>query len=404
MLTRHGWMRRTCGALLMLMSGTVAWAAEDDAKHGEYLTRVGDCISCHSDGKSAPYAGGLPMQTPFGIIYTPNITPDKETGIGTMTADEFYRVMHEGIGQHGEYLYPAMPFTFYTKVTRKDVDAIYTYLQSLEPVKKKNRGNALHFPFNIRMSMMGWLELFFEPGSYKSDKRKSKEWNRGAYLVEGLGHCQACHSPRNIFGAIDKDRAFTGADIDGWFALNLTTDLRSGLGSWNIDEIADFLKTGASKSKGVTALGPMQEVVHNSLQYLKEDDIKAIALYIHELPAQPTSTAALSYRDPHRNEGARLYLDNCAMCHQPKGTGVPGVFPKLAGNAVVTADNPANLITVVMSGIPGRGDYVTMPPFADKLSDVELISLMNYLRTSWGNMSASGVSAKTIRNWRVENR
>ena len=397
-------MRPIGGALLLFMLGTIAWAAESDVKRGEYLARTGDCISCHSNGADAPFTGGLPMHTPFGIIYTPNITPDKETGIGTMTADEFYRVMHEGVGQHGEYLYPVMPFSFYTKMTRKDVDAIHAYLQSLEPVSKKNRGNRLHFPFDIRMSMLGWRELFFEPGTFEPDTRKSKQWNRGAYLVEGPGHCGACHSPRNVFGAIEKDRAFTGARIDDWFALNLTTDLRSGLGSWNVDEIADFLKTGTSGRKGVTALGPMQEVVHNSLQYLEEDDIEAIAVYIHALPAHATNAAALSSGDPHRREGARLYLDNCAMCHQPKGTGMPGVFPKLAGNAVVTASDPANLITVVMSGIPGRGNFVAMPSFSGKLSDDELITLMNYVRTSWGNASAPGVSAQMIRNWRVEHR
>jgi mono/diheme cytochrome c family protein len=386
------------------MLGAIAWAAEGDVKRGEYLARAGDCISCHSNGAGAPFTGGLPMQTPFGIIYTPNITPDKETGIGTMTADEFYRVMHEGVGQHGEYLYPVMPFSFYTKMTRKDVDAIHAYLQSLEPVSKKNRGNALHFPFDIRMSMLGWRELFFEPGTFEPDTRKSKQWNRGAYLVEGPGHCGACHSPRNVFGAIEKDRSFTGARIDDWFALNLTSDLRSGLGSWDVDEIADFLKTGTSRRKGVTALGPMQEVVHNSLQYLEEDDVQAIAVYIHALPTHATNVAALSSGDPHRREGARLYLDNCAMCHQPKGTGMSGVFPKLAGNAVVTASDPANLITVVMSGIPGRGNFVAMPSFSDKLSDDELIALMNYVRTSWGNATAPGVSAQMIRNWRVEHR
>ncbi len=258
MLTIHGWSGRIGGALLLLMFGAVAWTAQDDVKRGEYLARAGDCISCHSADTGTPYAGGLPMHTPFGIIYTPNITPDKETGIGTMTADEFYRVMHEGIGQHGEYLYPVMPFTFYTKMTRKDVDAIYAYLQSLAPVSKKNRGLALHFPFDIRMSMLGWRELFFRPGIYEPDTRKSKEWNRGAYLVEGPGHCGACHSPRNVFGAIEKTRAFTGARIDDWFALNLSNDLRSGLGSWNVDEIAEVLETGASRRKGVTALGPMQ--------------------------------------------------------------------------------------------------------------------------------------------------
>ena len=368
-LTIHGWKGRIGCVLPLLLFAVAAWGAEDHVTRGEYLARAGDCISCHTDDGDTPYAGGLPMHTPFGTIYSPNITPDTETGIGTMTADEFYRVMHEGIGRHGEYLYPVMPFTFYTKITREDVDAIYAYLQSLEPVHKENRGLALHFPFDIRMSMLGWRELFFDPGTYESNTRKSEQWNRGAYLVEGLGHCGACHSPRNVLGAIEENRALTGARVDDWFALNLTGDLRTGLGSWNVDEITEFLETGASRSRGTTALGPMREVVHNSLTYLEKDDIEAMAIYLHALPPHATSAAALSYDDPHRREGARLYLDNCAMCHQPKGTGLPGVFPRLAGNAVVTANDPENLITVVMSGIPGRGNYPTMPAFASTVGN-----------------------------------
>lgn len=399
----HHLMRRLAFVLgLQLLAGMAN--AETAVERGEYLARAGDCISCHTDSNGQDFAGGLAMNTPFGVIYTPNITPDKETGIGGMTADAFYRTLHEGIGGHGEYLYPVMPFTFYTKMTREDVDAIHAYLGTIEPVRRKNRGTSFRFPFDIRMSMLGWRELFFDAGTYRPDPKQSDAWNRGAYLVEGPGHCGACHSPRNVFGAIEKDRAFTGAAVDDWFALNLTGDLRSGLGTWTVDEIVGFLKSGATKRKGVSAFGPMEEVVHNSLEYLTENDLRAIATYLHSIPALATRSAALSYAEPRRREGARVYLDNCAMCHQPKGTGVPGVFPRLAGSPVVEAQNPADMVTVVMQGIKSRGSFPAMPPFADKLGNGEVAAVLNYVRTSWGNQASPSVTMDQVEKWRIDAR
>jgi mono/diheme cytochrome c family protein len=375
-------------------------ASPEGPKRGEYMTRAGDCISCHTAPGGKPYAGGLAMHTPFGTIYTPNITPDDETGIGTWTEHDFYRSMHEGVGKHGEYLYPVMPFTFYSKMTREDVDAVYRYLRSIEPVEKRNRSVDFRFPFNVRLSMLGWRELYFNPRTFQFDPERSEEWNRGAYLLEGPGHCGACHSPRNALGAIEKERIYTGATVEGWFALNLTEDLQSGLGAWSVDEVAEFLKTGASKSKGATAFGPMEEVVHNSLLYLTDNDIRAMAVYLKSLPARATDSAALSYAEPHRREGARLYLDNCAMCHQAKGAGIPGVFPKLADNGAVNASDPANLVNVTLAGIPGRGEYAAMPSFAEKLSDDQIAALLNYVRTSWGNSANPNVSPEMVRKRR----
>ncbi|MDX1431018.1 MAG: cytochrome c [Gammaproteobacteria bacterium] len=395
---------RGLAAALALQLGAAMAQAETDVERGEYLTRAADCVSCHTDTGGEDFAGGLAMKTPFGTIFTPNITPDDGTGIGKMTADQFYRVMHEGVGRHGEYLYPVMPFTFYTRMTREDVDAIYAYLRTVPPVTRRNRGVAFHFPFDIRATMLGWRELYFYPGTYQPDPSKSDAWNRGAYLVEGAGHCAACHSPRNVFGGIEKDRMFTGAEVDDWFALNLTDDLRSGLGAWSVDEIVTFLKTGYSKQKGVSAFGPMEEVVHNSLQYLTDDDLRAIAAYLHSIPARATSAAALSYTEPNRVEGAKVYLENCAMCHQPKGTGVPGAFPKLAGNPVVTAADPADLVTVIMKGIPGRGSFPAMPGFAERLGNGKVAAVVNYIRTSWGNDAAPGVTIDQVEQWRLASR
>ena len=219
------------------------------------------------------------MDTPFGYLLSPNITPDPETGIGRWSADDFHRALHDGVNKRGQDMYPVMPYVFYTRVTRADSDAIFAYLRTVQPVRNAVDINHLRFPFDLRWSMLAWRELYFTEGTYQPDPAQTPAWNRGAYLVEGLGHCSACHSPRNVMGAIEKDKAFTGAAIDGWFALNLTSSFKTGLGDWTIDEIVAYLKSGAAKGQSTT-LGPMAEVVHNSLHYLTDADLKAMAEYL----------------------------------------------------------------------------------------------------------------------------
>ena len=247
--------------------------------------------------------------------------------------------------------------------------------------------NHLDFPFNIRMSMLGWRELYFREGTFRPDPAKSASWNRGAYLVEGLGHCSACHSPRNLLGGIEKSRDYTGAVIDGWFALNLTSDITTGLGSWSVDDIATYLKTGAYPGK-TTTLGPMAEVVKNSLSYLTDADLKAMAEYLKSIPANSSLRTGRKRPDPTQAQGAKLYLDNCAGCHQAQGRGIPNVFPPLAGNGVVLAPDPANIFKVVLGGIPAQGKFVPMPSFAAQLTDQQVAEIANYIRTSWGNSAA----------------
>src|SRR5262245_48650944 len=270
--------------LMVLVAPTVVAAASpEEIQRGEYLARAGDCVSCHTARGGTPYAGGLRMSTPFGNLLTPNITPDFRTGIGSWTSKDFHNALHDGVSKRIGDLYPVMPYTFYTKVTREDSDAIYAYLSSLAPVDHPVEVNQLRFPFSVRMTMAFWRELYFKQGQYITDFSQSPEWNRGAYLVEGLGHCSACHSPRNILGGIEQSRAFTGATVDGWFALNLTSDLRTGLGSWSVDEVMTFLKSGAAKSKS-TSLGDMAEVVHNSLSYVTDAALPAMAVDPKRLP------------------------------------------------------------------------------------------------------------------------
>jgi mono/diheme cytochrome c family protein len=375
-------------------------AQQSPVQRGEYLARAGDCISCHTAKGGAPYAGGLRMDTPFGYLLAPNITPDPETGIGTWTADDFYRALHDGVNKRGQDMYPVMPYDFYTKVTRADSDAIFAYLKSLPPVRNSVDVNHLRFPFDLRWSMVAWRELYFDEGSYKPDPTQSAAWNRGAYLVEGLGHCSACHSPRNVMGAIEKDKAFTGATIDGWFALNLTEKMKTGLGDWTVDQITTYLKSGANKGKS-TAFGPMAEVVHNSLQYLTDADLKAMAEYLKSLPANSALRTGHAEADPTRQAGAKLYVDNCMACHQSKGRGIPGVFPPLAGNGAIVAPLPNDIIKVVLAGIPARNGYIAMPPFAARLTDQQIADIANYVRTSWGNAAAPNATSEAVKALRV---
>jgi len=288
-----------------------------------------------------------------------------------------------------------MPFVAGTKVSREDVNAIYAYIQTIPAVSNAVSVNHLDFPFNIRKSMFFWRELFFTPGFYQPDTSKSASWNRGAYLVEGLGHCSDCHSPRDVLGGIKQSKAFTGALIDGWFALNLTSNITTGLGAWSASDIATYLKTGAYPGK-TTALGPMAEVVHNSTSHLTDDDLLAMATYLKTLPANSSLFGGNKKIDLHKVEGARLYIDNCSGCHQSLGRGVQGVIPPLAGNPAVIAPNPGNIIKVVLNGVIAQNNYIAMPEFGSKLTDVEIAELVNYARTSWGNAASADVTASMV--------
>jgi len=374
--------------------------AQSSAQRGEYLATAGDCVSCHSAPGGKPFAGGLKMKTPFGFLVTPNITPDKETGIGSWSKDDFFGAIHDGRSKKGYDLYPAMPYTSYSKVSREDVDAIYDYLRTLKPVSNAVKVNQLEFPFNIRASLIVWRELFFTPGFFKPDPTQSASWNRGAYLVEGLEHCSECHSPRNLMGAIEPSKAFTGAVIDSWYALNLSSNLTTGLGTWSAQDIATYLKSGKYPGKA-SALGPMEEVVHNSTRHLSEPDLLAMATYLKTIPANSSLYGRDKKIDTSKLEGIRLYVDNCSGCHQAAGKGIKGVIPDLTGNPVVTAPNASNIIKVMIRGITSRNGYIAMPSFASKLTDEEIVEIANYIRTSWGNSASANVTNAMVKNIRA---
>jgi mono/diheme cytochrome c family protein len=373
----------------------------DAVARGEYLVRAGDCAFCHTDDNGKPFAGGRGIPTPFGVIYSINITPDRDTGIGRWTEQDFYEAMHAGISQDGSHLYPAFPYPWFTKVTRADVDAIKAYLDTVAPVIQKDKANQLPWILRWRGELAGWNLLFFDEGQYQPDAAQSAQWNRGAYLVEGLAHCGACHTPDNWLGGTKHDERFEGGNAGlHWAAPGLGGNLRDGVGGWSTVEIVEYLKTGAN-AKSASA-GPMTDVVTNSTQYLTDADLDAIAVYLKNRPTDPMKspprTVALATDALAR--GQALYIDNCTACHMPDGRGVANVFPPLTGSAAIQADNPGTVLHVVLAGArmaapEAKPTGLAMPGFGWKLDDREIADVVNYARRAWGNR-APLVDADTV--------
>lgn len=376
----------------------VADAAAQIAR-GHYLARAGDCMACHTQRGGQAYAGGRLLPTPFGNLHTPNITPDPDTGIGNWSADDFWRALHNGKAKDGRFLYPAFPYTDYTRITRADSDAMFAYFKSLPAVRQLNRPHALRFPYNQRILLAGWRALYFRPGVYQADPRQSAEWNRGAYLVQGLGHCAACHANRNAAGATAQATDLAGGLIPilGWYAPSLTADAEAGLGGWERRHIAALLKTGVAPR--ATVFGPMAEVVRHSLQHLSAADIDAMAGYLKSLPQ--TSTAPEVAAFPVKADeleamlklGAKLYDDHCVDCHRADGAGRPPAYPPLAGNRAITMPAAVNAIRIVLNGgyppsTQGNPRPFGMAPYGPTLSDSEVAALVSYIRQAWGNHAA----------------
>ena len=389
---RGGRALLAAGALIGLSALHSANADPDNyvaIARGRALATVGDCVACHTATQGEAFAGGLSLTTPFGNIMTPNLTPDVATGIGRWSADDFARAMHEGIRPDGGHLYPAFPYTYYTKVTREDTDAIYAFLRSLTPVSNAVDRSTLPFPFSIRASMIGWNALFFTPGVFVPDDQKSATYNRGAYLVEGLAHCGACHTPMNAVGASRFSEAFQSNRLDNWTAPNITADSRLGLGKWSVDEIVTYLRTGQTKTS--IASGPMAEVISNSTSKMPEQDLKAMAVYLKERGAAGSAApAAVSADDKRMVTGRAIFVDTCAACHTQTGAGIENIFPRLAGNPIVVQDDPTTLIRVIVTGARGsatdaRPTAPAMPSLGYRLSDEQLAAVVTYIRNSWGN-------------------
>jgi mono/diheme cytochrome c family protein len=387
--------------IVLARFGFPAFAADDHAlvAKGEYLAKAGDCIACHTNPGGALFAGGRALPTPFGTIYSSNVTPDPTTGIGKWTADDFYKTMHEGRFPDGGLLYPVMPYASYTKVTRADSDAIFAYLRSVPAVNHPNREHDLQFPYDNRQLILGWRTLYFNEGEYQPDTTKSAEWNRGAYLVGGLGHCAMCHSPINALGGTPESKAFQGGLIpmQNWYAPSLTSNKEAGLGEWNIDEIVGLLRNGVSHRGAV--YGPMAEVTFNSLQYLNDTDVRAMAIYLKSLaegspPGAESSGVSSSENSLLMSLGLTVYQARCASCHGSDGRGMPPDYPPLAGNPSIQMGSAVNPIRMVLNGgfppgTAGNPEPYGMPPFAQRLSDDEVAAVVTYIRAAWGNRGAT---------------
>jgi len=363
---------------------------------GEYLARAGDCFACHTARGGVPYAGGRGIETPFGTVYAPNLTPDSQTGLGQWSASDFWRALHNGRSRDGRLLYPVFPYPNYTRVVRADSDAMYAYLRSLPPVVQASPPHTLGFPFNLQASLAIWRALYFKPGVYTADPARPAEWNRGAYLVEGLGHCNACHSSRNALGAPVGPLDLAGGliPVQNWYAPSLTGGDESGVADWETHDVVAMLKTGVSARGAV--LGPMSEVVLNSTQYLSGADLAAMTAYLKALQVVRPARAAASTsaaRTDAQARGARLYETHCVACHGERGEGVRGAYPALAGSRAVTMASSANLVHVVLQGgfpptTAGNPRPFGMPPFATMLSDAEVADLLTFVRSAWGNRGA----------------
>jgi len=386
------------GLALAAAAPLLAWAqpsVSDQIKQGEYLARAGDCVACHTAPGGKLFAGRRAMPTPFGTLFSSNITPDPDTGIGKWTADDFYRMMHTGRSPDGGLLYPAMPFASYTKVTRGDSDAIFAYLRSITPVQLVDKPHELSFPYNNRSLILGWRTLFFQEGEYQHDPSKPDDWNRGAYLVQGLGHCGMCHTPINALGGNSQSQAFQGGLIpmQNWYAPSLTSNREAGLGDWSIEDIVGLLKDGVSMHGAV--YGPMAEVTYNSLQYLTDADTRAMAVYLKSLAPRDAPAASAPSVPPEEGSllmrlGKTVYDGQCASCHGADGRGMPPGYPPLAGNHSIEMTSAVNAIRMVLNGgyPPGTAanpEPYGMPPFAQTLSDDEVAAVVSYVRASWGN-------------------
>jgi Cytochrome c, mono- and diheme variants len=377
------------GASVFSIAGAARAADSDLVKRGEYLATMGDCVACHSAPGGEKFAGGLYMQTPFGKISTPNITPDKETGIGKWTDDQFYRAMHEGIDNQGKYLYPVFPFPWFTKVTKDDALAIKAYLFSLKPVNAPRKELKIGFPFNIRTGLLAWRTLFFKPGTFEPNPKASAEINRGAYLVEGLGHCGECHNKSKLVGASDWSGKLQGGQIEGYYAPNLTSDGHKSAGLWSKDEIVAYLKTGSKPDHTSVAEGPMKETIQDSLSHLSDEDLGAIAVYLKSLGDEQAKEAGPSKGEVTPVSTANAYLSHCASCHQTDGKGVKNRIPALAGNGVVTAGGPQSVIEAVLGGLRASHGLAPMPALGQTMTDAEVADAVNYARKSWGNNASA---------------
>lgn len=398
-----------CLSLLGCVSAAHPQSASDGQNfalvdRGRYLAVLGDCGACHTDpAQNRPFAGGRLIETPFGNVAAPNITPDRQTGIGGWSDEEFDAALRQGIAPHDTRLYPAMPYPYYTKMSREDVIALRAYLNTVQPVRNVVVANQLPFPYRIRTTMWLWNSLYFTAGEFKTDPTKSPGWNRGAYLVEGPGHCGACHTPKNRLGGDMGGKAYQGYSLQGWFAPDITNDRARGLADWSAADIVQYLKTGHNRV--ASAAGPMGEEVQDSSSHWSTADLEALAAYLKDRPGQGAQSRPLTQNDERMTAGAAIYGDLCAACHKADGSGVPYLIPDLAASAAVASTQPTSLFQVVLRGAQSvatdqEPTGAAMPAYGWQLDDAQVAAVLTYIRNSWGH-AAAPVSAADSRSARA---
>ncbi len=366
-------------------------------RHGRDLVIAGDCASCHVRKLDKPFEGGLGLKTPYGVIYSANLTGDAKAGIGGWSNGDFWRAMSHGIAPGNHHLYPAFPYNYFTAISRSDSDAMLAYLKTIPPSSYVPPRNLLPFPMGFRPVLIGWNMVFLKNARFVPDPARSPAWNQGAALVNGLGHCGACHTPMNLAGSPEQSRFLHGAVLNGWLAPDLTGNPRTGLGRWSEADIVTYLKTG--RNMHANAAGPMGEVVSYSTSMMSDGSLAAIATYLKSLPASPSP--AIARADPAAmRRGAAVFADTCTACHLSGGRGQPGYFPPLPGSAVAQQHDPAGLLQIILGGArtapsPTRPSPLTMPSFAWKLGNQEAADVATYVRNSWGN-AAPAVAAGEV--------
>ncbi|MCG7600217.1 c-type cytochrome [Halomonas sp. McH1-25] len=426
------WIRQTCQGLLLPALGWAIAATgilaidiaqaqdavgavndagnQDRIERGRYLTRAANCKSCHTTERGRPFAGGVEFDTPLGTLYSTNITPDDTHGIGQWSDDEFVRALHEGVGRNGEHLYPAFPYTAYTQLSRDDVLAIKAYLMAQPGVDYQPPANDMTFPFGHRELLWFWKWLNFDEGRFAGDDSRSAAWNRGAYLVEALGHCGQCHTPRTLTQGLDEERKFAGALQQGWRAYNITPH-PTGIGGWSQDELEMYLATGHIPDK-IASAGPMAEVVSDSLRFLHDDDIHAMAAYLRSVPPLPGDVPSVekarsvapkvpdgSPLAATMEQGALLFETACASCHSPDGGGPGGAYPFFPYHSAVRDPDGTNLINVLLQGLERHGSDETkfMPAYRDLMTDAQIAALATYVGRRFGGYAADFSAEDVIR-------
>lgn len=374
--------------------GPTAPASSEVIERGAYLARAGNCMGCHTTTGGAEFAGGRGVETPFGIVAAPNITPDTKTGIGNWSAGEFWRSLHHGRSKDGRLLYPAFPYASFTRVSREDSDALYAFLRSVPAVEKANAPHALRFPYNTQAALAVWRALYFRPGAFEPEAGQSAEWNRGKYLTQGLGHCAACHSGRDALGGTRRNAKFAGGLMPdaAWYAPSLASPEEAGVQRWPREQVVRLLKDGVSAHASVS--GPMAEVVFSSTQHLTDQDLDAMAGYLASIPVRKAPPA-----EPRRADaevmvaGRKVYEQHCAACHGDRGQGASRMYPALAGNRAVTLALHINVVQVIRQGgfmptTAGNPQPFGMPPFGQLLNNDEMAAVATFIRQSWGNSAA----------------